>query len=147
MQSSQFIKYVMSICYTAVDVQSLPPARHHDTPPTVIVLDGTWAQAKGMYHHNPQFKRLTQIVLAGNTVSEYVIRTQPTHNCLSTLECVAHTLAWLEESPDIIEVSISHTPSHTHTPHPHTVSGETTTYTMSVPTGSRSSCTLEQGPS
>ncbi len=97
---------------TAIDVHSLPPARCHENPPTVIALDGTWAQAKGMYAHNPTLSRLTQVVLGIDTVSEYVIRTQPTHNSLSTLECVAHTLAWLEESPTIVEVS------HTHLPRP-----------------------------
>ena len=33
------------------------------------------------------------------------MRTQPTRTSLSTLESVAHTLAWLEHNDSIVEVS------------------------------------------
>ena len=45
-----------------------------------------------------------QVQLNITSESEYVIRTQPTKTSLSTLECIAHTLAWLENDKSIIEV-------------------------------------------
>ncbi len=47
-----------------------------------------------------------QISLSSSTVSEYVIRTQPTNNCLSTMESVAQMLAWVERRPEIVEVNM-----------------------------------------
>lgn len=95
----------MLVCL-AVDVRSVPPipVGHHGRPSALIILDGTWAQARGMYSHNPQLQQLTQVQLSAETVSEYVIRTQPTQFSLSTLECVAHALAWFEQDPTIVEV-------------------------------------------
>ena len=45
-----------------------------------------------------------QVQLDATVCSEYVIRTQPTRASLSTLESVAHTLAWLENNDEIVEV-------------------------------------------
>ena len=47
---------------------------------------------------------ITQVQLDIAVCSEYVVRTQPTRGSLSTLESVAHTLAWLECDNDIVEV-------------------------------------------
>ncbi|XP_064390289.1 tRNA-uridine aminocarboxypropyltransferase 2-like isoform X1 [Halichondria panicea] len=95
--------YLLFSGVKAIDIHTLPPAGVHGNPPTLIALDGTWSQAKGMYHHNPQLGRLVQVQLGVECASEYVIRTQPTHTSLSTLECVAHALAWLEQSSDMVE--------------------------------------------
>lgn len=49
---------------------------------------------------------LQQVQLDIETCSEYVVRTQPTRTSLSTLESVAHTLAWLERNDSIVEVCL-----------------------------------------
>lgn len=46
-----------------------------------------------------------QVQLSNTGVSEYVIRTQPNDNSLSTLETAAIALSVIENSPDIKEVN------------------------------------------
>ena len=47
-----------------------------------------------------------QVKLMSETSSQYVIRTQPTKHSLSTLESVAHAVAWLDGTPEIIDVCV-----------------------------------------
>lgn len=49
-------------------------------------------------------EELCQVQLTVNGRSAYVIRTQPTRSSLSTLECIAHTLTWLENDNGLAEV-------------------------------------------
>lgn len=65
-------------------------------PYNLILLDGTWPQAKTMYHSSPILCGLKTCKLVGVPISEYVIRTQPTDGCLSTLESGALSLSILE---------------------------------------------------
>jgi len=57
-----------------------------------IVLDGTWRQAVSIYKNNEVLDQVKKMIIKADVLSEYVIRTQPTDKCLSTIECVAHAL-------------------------------------------------------
>jgi len=70
---------------------------------TVLILDGTWDQAKKMYQRNPVLQQIQKIKLNLSTVSEYSVRTQPNESCLSTLESAAHTIAILEGRREILK--------------------------------------------
>ncbi|KAM9450969.1 tRNA-uridine aminocarboxypropyltransferase 2 [Clarias gariepinus] len=74
------------------------------TPHNVIIIDGTWSQAKDMFLRNALFHLPKQVQLNSAPSSQYVIRTQPTNMCLSTLECAAVTLSIMEKNPAILEV-------------------------------------------
>lgn len=67
-----------------------------DGPFNLLLLDGTWPQAKGMYASSPRLHHMRQVRLVMSRASTYVIRTQPMEGCLSTLETAAEALSILE---------------------------------------------------
>jgi len=72
-------------------------------PYNIVVLDGTWSQAKVLYNTNPRIRALRCIKLDNTEPSLYVIRTQPTETCLSTVEAVGLVLTHVEQNPTIME--------------------------------------------
>ena len=72
-------------------------AGYPDGPPrTLIFVDGTWPQAKGMCNKSPWLMSIPRVVLCSTGESGYEFRKQPAQGCLSTLEAVAEALLALE---------------------------------------------------
>jgi len=59
-----------------------------ERPATVIVIDGTWPQAKKMFRQTPELQELPWIGFETDRRSEYRSRRQPDPLCLSTIEAV-----------------------------------------------------------
>lgn len=68
----------------------------------LIVLDGTWSQAKTLWWRNAWLTRLRRAILIPVRPSLYgKIRKEPRRECLSTIESVAMALTALREDPSI----------------------------------------------
>jgi DTW domain-containing protein YfiP len=63
---------------------------------TLVVVDGTWAQAKKLLALNPRIAALPRLSIAPEAPSQYRIRRQPREECLSTIEALATALGVLE---------------------------------------------------
>jgi DTW domain-containing protein YfiP len=76
----------------ARDLAESPPAG----PVTLVVLDGTWWQAKKLFQHNPQLAQLPRYSLSPSAPSRYRIRREPALHCISTIEAIGEALTLLE---------------------------------------------------
>lgn len=77
----------------AIDLGSLGAAAR---PQNLLVLDGTWPQARRLFLDNPWLADLDHVRLAPTQASRYVVRRPPRPDCLSTLESILAALAVLE---------------------------------------------------
>lgn len=70
----------------------------------IIAIDGTWSEAMGIYNRHPDLQKLKTCYVKIDKRSEFVIRTQPTKETVSTLESVAYALRSTErEIPEIFD--------------------------------------------
>ncbi|MEO7329200.1 MAG: tRNA-uridine aminocarboxypropyltransferase [Minicystis sp.] len=76
----------------AIDLATSPP----EGPITLVVVDGTWAQAKKVVRVNPTLRALPRYAFAPPAPSAYRIRREPRDDYVSTIEALAHVLTLLE---------------------------------------------------
>jgi DTW domain-containing protein YfiP len=70
----------------------------------IVVLDGTWSQAKALWWRNPWMLKCQRVILGPSRPSRYgKLRREPRRDGLSTLEAAAMLLSSLERRPDIAE--------------------------------------------
>lgn len=68
----------------------------------IVLLDGTWSQAKTLWWRNPWVLKAKRIVLNPSRPSRYgLIRREPRRDSLSTLEAAGLALARIEDKPEI----------------------------------------------
>lgn len=76
----------------AINVATDPPPH----PVTLVVVDGTWWQAKKLIRSNPRIAALPRYAFIPDRPSEYRIRKEPDEEYVSTIEALAHMLGVLE---------------------------------------------------
>src|ERR1700692_851081 len=70
----------------------------------VVLLDGTWSQAKALWWRNAWMLKCQRVILGPARPSRYgQLRREPRRDGLSTIEAAAMRLASLEKRPDIAE--------------------------------------------
>ena len=70
----------------------------------IILLDGTWSQAKALWWRNAWMLKCQRVILGPKQASRYgVLRKEPRSDGLSTIEAAGLLLAGLEKRPDIAE--------------------------------------------
>ena len=68
----------------------------------VVLLDGTWSQAKALWWRNPWMLKCQRVILGPKHPSRYgKLRREPRRDGLSTIEAAAMLLSSLEKRPDI----------------------------------------------
>jgi DTW domain-containing protein len=66
---------------------------------TLVVVDGTWSNARKLVTRCPLLRGLPRIALAPDRPGNYRIRREPAAHCLATIEAVAQVLELLEATP------------------------------------------------
>ena len=68
----------------------------------IVVLDGTWAQAKTLWWRNPWLLKLKRLTLNASRPSLYGrLRKEPRRECLSTIESIAEALEAMGEDATV----------------------------------------------
>lgn len=80
----------------AIDLAEARPAG----PITLVVVDGTWWQARKLLKRNTLLASLPQIRFTPPAPSNYRIRREPADHCVATVEALALVLGALEEAPE-----------------------------------------------
>lgn len=106
------------------------------TPPrTLVVVDGTWINARKLVERSPLLSALPRLGFTPPVPSNYRIRKEPAAHCLSTIEAVAYVLEALEGAPGaftpilgsftrMVDLQLAHVGTHSDRPggHPPRVS-------------------------
>ena len=70
--------------------------------PGLVVLDGTWSQARSLLRENPELGALPQVRLNPTSPSRYRIRKEPRGGYVSTIEAIVQALQLIEpETPGL----------------------------------------------
>ena len=86
--------YLLYPSADAVDVEDV--CARTEGPLTLVVVDGTWWQAKNLVKRNASLAALPKVRFTPEMPSNYRIRREPADHCVATIEALVHVLGALE---------------------------------------------------
>ncbi len=92
-----------AVLFPSEESRDLETLSESERPRGLIVLDGTWSQARKLYLRNDWLRALPHVQLRPRAPSRYRIRKQPREGYLSTLEATVAALRVLEPSHSGLE--------------------------------------------
>ena len=92
-----------ALLYPGKEAKLIDDLPQKQKPKQLVILDGTWDQAKTLFRDLPQLQTLPQFKLAPATPGQYRIRREPTSTSLSTLEATVQSLQKLEPETQGLE--------------------------------------------
>jgi DTW domain-containing protein len=95
----------VGLLYPSANAQVLDDVVEAEKPETLIVLDGTWSQAKSLYKANSWLSQVPHYQLRPQRPGNYRIRREPTDFCLSTVEAIAQALTILEPEKNFTKLT------------------------------------------
>ncbi len=93
---SQILNSETGILFPGADAIELESLAHDQRPKRLLLLDGTWNQAKRMYRKWPAAQSLRHFKLCPKQPGQYRIRLEPDDISLSTIEATVMALRILE---------------------------------------------------
>jgi DTW domain-containing protein YfiP len=91
-----------ALLYPSAEARDLRALETDERPQTLVVIDGTWSQARTMLRDNPWLGRLPRYRLSPTHESRYRLRKEPSPECTSTIEAIVEALRILE--PDTADL-------------------------------------------
>src|SRR5262249_11678630 len=88
-----------AMLFPSRDSVELAPRGPDDPPLDLVVIDGTWSQAKMVVNKTAALRSLRGVKLPPGGGSRYRIRPQPRPECVSTVEAAVRALGVLEGDP------------------------------------------------
>ena len=124
------IKRNAGLLYLDADAPALSELPVADRPEQLVIIDGTWHQAKTIVRDVPQLRDLPCYRLTPSSPGQYRIRREPNAHSLSTLEATVSALQSLEPSTagldqllavfhQMVEAQLDHPGSETARRHKH----------------------------
>jgi len=85
-----------ALLFPGESARDLAQLAREEPPTALVVLDGTWSQARGLLRENPALRDLPRVGLTSAGPSRYRIRREPRGGYVSTIEAIVAALRLLE---------------------------------------------------